>query len=158
MSSASSEMWSDGYYLMHLWRGKVEFPELKRQVLGLADAWKPHVLLVEDKASGQSLIQELQRDSRLPVHPVQVDRDKISRAHAVTPLVEAGKVFLPRSAVWLSDFIEELATFPKGSHDDQFDSMTQALNYMCRGGGYTGLLDYYQQLADEAKQGQEGVA
>lgn len=120
----------DGYYLLHVWRGKVEFPELKRQVLGLADAWKPHVVLVEDKASGQSLIQELRRDSRLPVRPIQVDRDKLSRAHAVTPLVEAGKVFLPKSAVWLSDFIEELATFPKGAHDDQVDSMTQALNYM----------------------------
>jgi predicted phage terminase large subunit-like protein len=138
----------DGYYLLHVWRGKVEFPELKRQVLGLADAWVPHELLVEDKASGQSLIQELQRDSRLPIRPVQVDRDKISRAQAVTPLVEAGKVFLPKSAPWLADFIEELASFPKGSHDDQVDAFTQALNHL-RGGAGQGLLDYYRELAEE---------
>ena len=59
----------DGYYLLHVWRGKVEFPDLKRQVLILADAWKPHVVLVEDKASGQSLIQEMLRDSRFAGNP-----------------------------------------------------------------------------------------
>lgn len=121
---------TDGYYLLSLWRGKVEFPELKRQTLALAAAWNPRVLLVEDKASGQSLIQELRRDSRLPVRPVKVDRDKITRAHAVTPLVEAGKVFLPRKASWLADFIDEMAAFPFGAHDDQVDSVTQALNHM----------------------------
>lgn len=119
----------DGYYLLALWRAKVEFPELKRQTLALANAWGPRTLLVEDKASGQSLIQELRRESRLPVLPVRVDRDKISRAHAVTPLIEAGKVFLPRKAAWLPDLIDELAAFPFGSHDDQVDSVTQALNY-----------------------------
>jgi len=120
----------DGYYLMHVWRGKVTFPDLKRKVLVLAETYPPRVLLIEDKASGQSLIQELRRDTRLPVKPIQVDSDKLARANAVTPLVEAGKVFLPQSAPWLSDFIEELSTFPAGSHDDQVDSMTQALAYL----------------------------
>lgn len=120
----------DGYYLLNVWRAKVEFPELKRQVQALADAWRPRVILVEDKASGQSLIQELQRSTRLPVRPVKVDRDKMSRAHAVTPLVEAGKVILPKKAPWLEAFIDELAAFPFGSHDDQVDSVTQALNYV----------------------------
>lgn len=81
-----------GYYLLHAWRGKVEFPELKRKVAEFAGEWKPNVILVEDKASGQSLIQELKSDSVLPVVAVKVDGDKVTRAIAVTGLVEAGKV------------------------------------------------------------------
>ena len=61
----------NGYYLLHLWRGRVEFPELKRVVASLADQWKPDAILVEDKASGQSLIQELKLSTALPLIPVQ---------------------------------------------------------------------------------------
>ncbi len=102
----------NGYYLLHLWRGRVEFPELKRMVGVLAEEWKPHAVLIEDSASGQSLIQELKAATRLPVLPVKVDTDKVSRAQAITPLIEAGKVFLPAGAAWLNDYIDELATFP----------------------------------------------
>jgi predicted phage terminase large subunit-like protein len=61
---------------------------------------------------------------------VKVDRDKLARAQAVTPLIEAGKVFLPESAPWPNDYIDELAAFPTGVHDDAVDSTTQALNYL----------------------------
>jgi predicted phage terminase large subunit-like protein len=54
----------------------------------------------------------------------------LSRAQSVTRLVEPGKVFLPESAPWLKDFIDELAAFPKGTHDDCVDSLTHALNYL----------------------------
>jgi predicted phage terminase large subunit-like protein len=120
---------SDGYYLLHLWRERVEFPELKRVVSSLAEQWKPNAILVEDKASGQSLIQELKLSTALPLIPVKVDSDKQTRAQAVTPLIEAGKVFLPESAPWRSDYIEEMACFPNGVHDDVVDATTQALNY-----------------------------
>ena len=113
-----------GYYLLWLWRERVEFPELKRRMAWLAEQWKPSQILVEDRASGQSLIQELRHSTRLPITAVKVDTDKMSRAQSVTPLVEAGKVFLPESAPWLSDFIDELAAFPKGTHDDCVDSTT----------------------------------
>ena len=120
----------DGYYLLHLWRGRVEFPELKRVLASLAEQWKPNAILVEDKASGQSLIQELKLSTALPLIPVKVDSDKQTRAQAVTPLIEAGKVFLPESAPWVSDFVEEMACFPNGVHDDVVDATTQALNYL----------------------------
>jgi predicted phage terminase large subunit-like protein len=120
----------NGYYLLHLWRYRVEFPELKRVLAALADQWKPHAILVEDKASGQSLIQELQRSTVLPLIPVRVDADKLTRAQAVTPVIEAGKIFLPESAPWVSDFVEEMAGFPHRMHDDVVDSTTQALNYL----------------------------
>jgi predicted phage terminase large subunit-like protein len=119
-----------GYYLLWLWRERTEFPELKRRMSWLAEQWKPSQILVEDRASGQSLIQELRHSTRLPITPFKVDTDKMSRAQSVTPLIEAGKVFLPESAPWLNDFVDELATFPKGTHDDCVDSLTQALNYL----------------------------
>jgi predicted phage terminase large subunit-like protein len=122
----------DGYYLIEVWRDRIEFPELKRQVVSQAAKHNPHAILVEDKASGQSLIQEMQRDTRLPIVPIGVDTDKIARAHAVTPLIESGRVFLPEGAAWLADFTGETSQFPASAHDDQVDSMTQALAYMSR--------------------------
>jgi predicted phage terminase large subunit-like protein len=107
----------------------VEFPELKRQVITQAQAWAPSSILVEDSASGQSLIQEL-RTTNLPILPIKPDSDKVSRAQAVTPLIESGRVFIPQSAGWLPDFLDELAAFPNAAHDDQVDSLTQALNYL----------------------------
>ena len=125
-----------GYFLLSLWRGRVEFPELKRQLMSQAEAWSPSAILVEDSASGQSLIQELQTTNQ-PIIRVKPDSDKISRAQAVTPLIESGRVFLPESAGWLEDFEDELAAFPSAAHDDAVDSLTQALNYLrgnCTGG------------------------
>ncbi len=127
-----------GHYLLHAWRERVEFPGLKRVVDLFAAQWKPSAILVEDKASGQSLIQELKAATRLPILPVKVDSDKLARAAAVTPTIEAGKVFLPESAPWLDDYRDELAAFPTGVHDDYVDSTTQALNYLrASPGGYT---------------------
>ncbi len=122
----------NGYYLLHLWRGRVEFRELKRTLALLAEHWKPSAILVEDRASGQSLIQELKSSTALPIIPVKVDSDKQARAQAVTPLMEAGKIFVPEpeSAPWVSDFVEEMACFPNGVYDDVVDSTTQALNYL----------------------------
>ena len=120
----------NGYYLLDVWRGKVEFPELKRVAMSLDARDNPSAVVVEDKASGQSLIQELQRDTRIPVIPFKVDTNKVARAYAITPLIEAGKVFLPENAHWLFDYIEELSAFPNAEHDDQVDSTTQALAFM----------------------------
>ena len=57
-------------------------------------------------------------------------RGVVARANAATPLIEAGRVYLPESASWLFDYIEELSAFPNAKHDDQVDSTTQALSYM----------------------------
>ena len=67
----------------------------------LAQEWKPNQILVEDRASGQSLIQELRYASALPVIPIKVDKDKLARAEAITPLIEAGRVFLPEALNYL---------------------------------------------------------
>jgi predicted phage terminase large subunit-like protein len=90
-------------------------------------------------ASQQSLIQEL-RITNLPILPVKADSDKISRTQAVTPLIESGRVFLPQAAGWLADFLDELAAFPNAAHDDQVDSVIQALNYLRLNSGEGGIL------------------
>jgi len=122
---------SDSHFdLIDVWRGRVEFPELERAVVSAYDRDKPSAVLIEDAASGQSLIQSLKKRTKLPIKPVKVDRDKTARVNAVTPLIEAGRVRLPARARWLHDFIAEVSAFPNGEHDDQVDTMTQALTYM----------------------------
>jgi len=121
---------NEGYYLLNVWRDKVQFPELKIAAKALYDRDKPNIVLIEDKASGQSLIQELQRDTKIPLLPIKVDANKVARANACTPTVEAGKVFLLKSAPWLIDFTDEMSAFPNAKHDDQVDSFTQALNFL----------------------------
>jgi len=134
-----------GYYVLDIWRDRVEFPALKRQVEMLALKWNPDRVLVEDKASGQSLIQELQSNSRLPIDPIKVDSDKVTRATAITPLVEAGKVFLLEDADWLDDFLEEVSSFPAAPHDDMVDAVSQALNYVRESS--SGIFEYVKDLA-----------
>jgi predicted phage terminase large subunit-like protein len=140
--------------LLDLWRKRAEFPQLKRELTALAEKWRPSAILIENAASGQSLIQELKHETRLPILAVKVDSDKVTRAHAASPLVEAGKVFLPKSAPWLNDFLSELSQFPVAPHDDIADSVTQALNWMGRQ-GQNGLFNYY---ADEAEKVKEASA
>jgi len=88
--------------------------------------------LIENRASGQSLIQELQRETSLPIQAVDVSKDKITRANAATPTAEAGRVYLPESAPWLEVYLDELSSFPAAPHDDLVDSTTMALNWIRR--------------------------
>lgn len=119
----------EGYFLLHRYKDKAEFSELKNILIELANEFKPRAILIEDAASGQSIIQELKR-TRLPIFPIRPDKDKISRAISVTSLIRAKKVFLPANKNWVKDFIESLAYFPNGKHDDDVDSFTQALNWI----------------------------
>jgi phage terminase large subunit-like protein len=77
--------YAPGHYLIDAWRGRVEFGELKRKVVALHDTWHSHAVLIEDAASGQSLIQELQAGTYLPVKPIKPEHDKYARAAAIVP-------------------------------------------------------------------------
>lgn len=125
-----------GYYLLDVLRERVELPDLKRLAIIGAERDHPAAIYIEDAASGQSLIQELKRETRLPIIPRKVDTDKVIRAYAVTPLIEAGKVFLPEYAPWLLDYIQELSAFPNGEHNDQVDSTTLGLRYIANPSPY----------------------
>jgi predicted phage terminase large subunit-like protein len=85
----------NGFYLIDVFRKRLEFPELKKEAARLADSFKPRYVLIEDKASGQSLIQELERKTRIPIKRIKTDSDKIARLNSVSPLFESGKVLVP---------------------------------------------------------------
>ncbi len=127
---------ANGYYLLYRFKDRVEFPELKRAVIMLNNQIPANEIIIEDKASGQSLIQELMRDTRLAIIPFKTDIDKIARANASTPPIECGRVFLPENAEWLLDYIDTMASFPKAIHDDDVDSTTQAILHMQKQSGY----------------------
>lgn len=119
-----------GLFLLDRVRGRYSYPVLLAIVRELAARWRPSAVLIEDAASGQSLIQSLKASSALPVRAVRPDGDKLSRAHTVVPTWEAGRIFAQAQAPWLSEFLEELHAFPKAPHDDQVDAFVQAVRYL----------------------------
>ena len=117
-------------YLVDVVRRRMEYPELKRAVVALADKWTPDAILVEDKASGHSLIQDLKSEKRMPVIAVIPEKDKITRMTTASPMIEAGLVYLPKQAPWLNDLEAEFTQFPNGAHDDQVDALSQFLKWI----------------------------
>jgi predicted phage terminase large subunit-like protein len=118
-------------YLLDVFRKKMEFPELKRTVRELADLWKAGVVLVEDKASGTQLIQELRAGefSKVEATP-SMDGDKVMRLRSQTAKIEGGFVLFPQNERWLDAYLLELTTFPNAKNDDQVDSTVGALAWM----------------------------
>ena len=82
-------------------------------------------MLIEKRASGQSLLQDLRR-AGIPVHEYRPDKDKVSRAHAIAPMLQSGLVYVPSDELWVEDIIGDCASFPYGKHDDYVDTCTQA--------------------------------
>ncbi|UIP92509.1 phage terminase large subunit [Wolbachia endosymbiont of Anopheles demeilloni] len=118
------------FYLLDVYRTKLEYPKLKEKVLSLAARWKPHAILIEAKASGQQLVQELGKKSDLPIIQIVPHDDKLTRFHRIVPIIESERVFLLNQAVWLSDFEYEILMFPETRHDDQVDSTVQYLQWV----------------------------
>jgi len=116
------------WYLIDVWRKRVDYPELKAAVQTLAAKYKARRVLVEDAGAGTSLVQELRRGKVTGIVAVKPERDKISRMAVVSAKFESGQVFLPERAPWLAEFERELFAFPGGKHDDQCDSVSQALS------------------------------
>jgi predicted phage terminase large subunit-like protein len=110
-----------GYYIMDVWAERVEFPELVKNTKAKYQQWLPERIYVEYKASGHSLVQQLRRDTKLPIIPVKAVGSKEARVHAISGTVEAGRVFLPTRAPWLSEFLHEVCTFPAAKTDDITD-------------------------------------
>lgn len=135
-----------GTVILDVVRGRWAYPQLKAIAAELALKWSPSAVLIENKASGQSLIQSLRQETALPIVPVEPDGDKIARAHVVTPVWEARRVYAVMGSEWLPDFEEELYSFPKGAHDDQVDSLVHGLRFLTTSNGAAGLVAYYQQL------------
>jgi len=119
-SYSVSQTWGvadNGFYLIHQFRDRLEYPDLLRTVKHPADQFSPDPVLVEYVASGRSLVQDLYNNTRLPIKAVKTTREgKQLRAKLITPLIESGRVFLPQKAKWIDDFLFELTVFPAGTH------------------------------------------
>ena len=140
------------YWLVHAWWGKVSFPELKRKAVELYQNptinqtyGRPNQVLVEDKASGQSLVDELEEDTTLPVKRIQPEGDKVARAHIVSPAFETGNVGILEGKVWTvddgkevtsKDVIDICAKFPGVKNKDIVDSITQAVQHLRHGNNF----------------------
>lgn len=122
--------YASGHYLVKFWMEKVETPVLKREVKTQYAADPAESVLIEDKASGQGLLQDLEAETTLPLVPVQPDADKVVRANRAAPTVEAGNVYLPEGAEWTAGLIDRLCAFPGVKHDDDTDAFTQYLNWV----------------------------
>lgn len=120
----------NGFYLLDVFVARMDYPAVRRAVASQAKKWAPNVILIEDKASGQSLIQEFRADGMLPVVAINPEADKVTRLSTVSPLFESGRVFLPEAAAWLLDYEIELTIFPLAAHDDRVDSTSQFLKYI----------------------------
>jgi predicted phage terminase large subunit-like protein len=114
-----------GYKLLHRYKAKIDFPKLEQMCIELANLFSPNQILIEDKASGQSLIQAVKRRTLKPVKAVKIDRDKIARLHAVSGYIEAGRLWLPIGEPWVDEYVENLTGFPSAAHDDEVDATTQ---------------------------------
>lgn len=115
--------------LLNMERGRWSYPELRRRTLEEYRAFRPDRIIIESKASGQSLLQDM-RANKLPVFPFQPDRDKVARAHAITGIIERGRVWLPLKKKYAAELLQEALEFPKGAHDDSVDAMVMALLYL----------------------------
>lgn len=119
------------FYLLHVYRERVTYPELRRQVIELASRYAQPEVVIEDKASGTQLIQDLQGVLYgIKGYEPPKGMDKVVRLHTQTSVFEQGFVLLPSSAIWLNDYVAEITGFPGSRYDDQVDSTTQALAYM----------------------------
>ncbi len=125
----------DNIILMDAQRGRWNFPELKEKAFEEHEYWEPDMVLVEAKATGTPLIDELRLRGipALGFSPGK-GRDKVTIMHMVAPLFEAGVVWAPSDKKFADEVIEEVVSFPNGDHDDFCDSMTLALMRFRQGG------------------------
>jgi predicted phage terminase large subunit-like protein len=111
--------------LLDAWKERLEYPDLRKRAQDSFDEWNPDQVLIEQRASGQSLIQDMRR-SGVPVVTFNPDRDKVSRTHSIAPMFEGGLVFT-LDEDWTKSVLDESAAFPYGKFDDVHDTCVQAL-------------------------------
>jgi predicted phage terminase large subunit-like protein len=121
------------YYLRDVLRRRLEYPELKECALSHARLYKPNN--IEDAGIGTALIRELKPG--FTIVPVKPEGDKITRMAIQSAKFKSGQVFFPSQAPWLAEFEAELLTFPNSRHDDQVDSISQALAHSVPSFGWT---------------------
>jgi predicted phage terminase large subunit-like protein len=137
--------------LLHVLRKRMDYPSLKRAVREQWQAYPAAVVLIEDKASGTQLIQELTEEGLHSVTRYKPDGDKLMRLHAQSGVIENGFVYLPGEAHWLAEYLHEITTFPNGKYDDQVDSTSQALAWTKQRSSADVWIDFLRKQNEEAR-------
>jgi len=124
--------------VMGMWYGRVAYPDLRDKAMFMTEEYEPDCHLIEKKASGQSLLQDLKRAgsgvNRVRLRSVMPDRDKTARAYTATATMSAGLVYAPNRR-WATELINFCSDFPTGSppSGDLTDTVTQAILYLKKG-------------------------
>ena len=137
------EVWgkiSADIYLIDLIRARLDFPETIRAIKYMKNKHiEVSTILIEDKANGSGIISILKKEIH-GVVAVNPKDSKIARVNAISPIIEGGNVYLPKDKIFrygkyvttIHEFVNECANFPNDKNDDMVDSMSQALNRLCR--------------------------
>jgi predicted phage terminase large subunit-like protein len=115
--------------LLSAWRDRVDFKGLMDKGRELQKKYNPDKVIIEDKASGQSLIQEMRRGN-VPIIAYKPERDKIARANAASVVLQNGRVWVRLNRRFTEEFLDECKAFPNAAHDDMVDTFTQAVLYI----------------------------
>lgn len=125
------EMINNCHYLVHVDRDKLELPKLIKRVENIIKEWGAEALLIEDKGSGTQYIQLMSQKSSAPIVPMSPNNNsKEFRLDGVSPMFEAGRVFIPKAGLWVPEYESELLSFPMGKYDDQVDMTSQYLAWV----------------------------
>lgn len=122
-------------YLLDVFEKHLAYPDLVRAAKLQYNSWTPSIVLIEDRASGQSLIQDLRSTTKIPIKAIypkgsrKETSNKTMRLQSVSGMIESGRLLLPKKARWLVGFVTQLVTFPYGRNDDMVDALSQYLKY-----------------------------
>ena len=120
---------ANAYYLLEVFRKRLNYPDIKQMVFEKYQEYKVTGVIIEDKASGQQLIQDINASHKIPIIKFLPQKSKFIRFLSVTTIIESGKIYVPNQTDWLVDFETELFSFPSSLYDDQVDSMVQFLTW-----------------------------
>ena len=117
------------YYVIDVWKGRIQFPEVKKTVQLQFDRWHPSRVYIEGggSASGKATVQAMKRDSRVPLFEINTSTDKVLRADTVSPTCESGFVTIIEGGEWQMSFIDQCTKFPNAAHDDDVDAFIGAM-------------------------------
>ena len=135
---------NQNYYLIDVWRKRVDFPALRDAIAEQYIKHKPDLILIEDASSGIALIQELRAAQVHCIKQVKPEGSKDMRVLKQSILFENGAVKLPNKAPWLVEYVHELTSFPNAKFDDMVDSTFQALAYLKTDMKQWGMFEYYR--------------
>jgi len=136
----------DHLYLLHVFRKRLDYPDLRRAVKQQASLFRAKKILIEDKASGTQLLQDLQNDGVHGATAYGNPMNKVMRMHSVSSTIENGFVHIPAQADWIAEYLHEMAAFPRGKYDDQVDATSQALDWSKQGMDWLGYIELLKKI------------